>query len=206
MLQKQTILPETLEILTRLQALNSLGSFMLGGGTALALRYGHRMSDDIDLFSSVAFDVQVIKKEIATEFSQSSVVYFEIREKCLLLQVDQIKIDLLSYEYPLLNSSEVFDNITLMSEKDNICMKWSAMANRGTKKDFYDVHEILKRYQVREVLDWYGEKYDDHEIGFVLRSAVYFADAEKTPDPISLIDLDWLEVKSSIKEAVSAFL
>jgi hypothetical protein len=42
---------ELLETIHELQQLSSLSEFGLAGGTNLALRYGHRISVDIDLFS-----------------------------------------------------------------------------------------------------------------------------------------------------------
>ena len=42
MLHLETVEPSTLELLIRLQGLNSLKETRLVGGTALSLQYGHR--------------------------------------------------------------------------------------------------------------------------------------------------------------------
>ena len=60
MLQRSTIEPSTLDLLKQLLDLPALNSFYLLGGTALALKFGHRISVDLDLFSIVDFD----KKEL----------------------------------------------------------------------------------------------------------------------------------------------
>lgn len=44
MLQTQTVEPRTLELLRKLQSEPLMSSFNLVGGTALALRIGHRKS------------------------------------------------------------------------------------------------------------------------------------------------------------------
>ena len=49
MLQYQTISGELKNLLNKLMQIDRLSHFILVGGTALALRYGHRASVDIDL-------------------------------------------------------------------------------------------------------------------------------------------------------------
>lgn len=51
MSDNQAVSQELLETIHELQQLPSLSEFGLAGGTNLALRYGHRISVDIDLFS-----------------------------------------------------------------------------------------------------------------------------------------------------------
>ena len=50
MLQLQTILPDTLELLKWLSAQPEMQGMRLVGGTSLALQYGHRQSVDLDFF------------------------------------------------------------------------------------------------------------------------------------------------------------
>ncbi len=59
MLQTQTIKPESFALLKRLKSLSELSNFYLLGGTALALKYGHRISIDLDLFGEKGFDKRV---------------------------------------------------------------------------------------------------------------------------------------------------
>ena len=51
MLHKETVEPRTFQIIVDLQQKEYLKSFYLVGGTALSLQLGHRISDDIDLFT-----------------------------------------------------------------------------------------------------------------------------------------------------------
>ena len=50
-LQSQTVKPILRSTLDRLMEMEEFRPFRLVGGTSLSLRYGHRMSDDIDLFT-----------------------------------------------------------------------------------------------------------------------------------------------------------
>ena len=43
---------------------NDIGSFYLAGGTALALRLGHRLSRDFDFFNSQPFDEEILLNEL----------------------------------------------------------------------------------------------------------------------------------------------
>jgi hypothetical protein len=55
MLQYIGILPTTLELLKSLMKIPSLSDFYLGGGTALSLHLGHRLSIDLDFFIQTDF-------------------------------------------------------------------------------------------------------------------------------------------------------
>ena len=52
MLYKETVTPTTLGLLTKLMSDADLASFYLVGGTSMALQVGHRISVDLDLFTS----------------------------------------------------------------------------------------------------------------------------------------------------------
>ena len=56
MLQLQTILPDTLELLRELSAQAEMRGMRLVGGTSLALQFGHRQSVDLDFFGKPAVD------------------------------------------------------------------------------------------------------------------------------------------------------
>ena len=68
MLQRGAIEPGTLAILKQLMQIPELKDFYLVGGTAVALKYGHRISMDLDLFSSQDFDNEFIASIIFKKF------------------------------------------------------------------------------------------------------------------------------------------
>ena len=81
MLQTQTVNGDTLELLKSLMASPILQQFDLVGGTNLSLRLGHRLSIDLDLFTSLPFDVEGLALKIIAQFpntiiaSQSEAIY-----------------------------------------------------------------------------------------------------------------------------------
>ena len=68
MLHTETVEPVTLDLLKCLMLEERLKDFTLVGGTALSLKFGHRKSIDLDLFSSSAFDNQGLKDFLAVNF------------------------------------------------------------------------------------------------------------------------------------------
>ena len=68
MLQTQTVEPSTLELLKKLQQEPLLATFNLVGGTALALRIGHRKSVDLDLFTREEFDLEEVKSMLIEKY------------------------------------------------------------------------------------------------------------------------------------------
>jgi|GEM_PF-5130402 len=53
-------------------------------------------------------------------------------------------------------------------------MKLNAITRRGVKKDFFDLADLLNLYPLNEMLLFFEEKYTVTDIGFVVRSLVYF--------------------------------
>ena len=53
MLHRETVTAETLDLLREIQSNSLLKNARLVGGTALALRYGHRKSIDLDFFGDI---------------------------------------------------------------------------------------------------------------------------------------------------------
>lgn len=47
-----------------------VSGFTLGGGTSLALRFGHRKSVDLDLFTRSSFDSRQLQQGVTRQFSQ----------------------------------------------------------------------------------------------------------------------------------------
>lgn len=54
MIHTETLAPATLALLETLTAMPALAAFPLVGDTNLSLRYGHRVSVDLDLFTNNA--------------------------------------------------------------------------------------------------------------------------------------------------------
>jgi hypothetical protein len=73
MLFYETVYPQTLGLLKKLQGSDFFSSLRLVGGTALALQIGHRISVDLDLFGKLKGDIISLNKEL-TSLGQTELI------------------------------------------------------------------------------------------------------------------------------------
>ncbi|MCB1122591.1 MAG: hypothetical protein KJT03_13645 [Verrucomicrobiae bacterium] len=106
--------------------------------------------------------------------------------------------DILRHRYPLLDELVVEDKIKLWSVRDIAAAKISAITNHGAKKDFYDLAEILSHLSLESALAWFEKKYPSGERLMAMKSLSWFEDADSEPDPRTLRDLNWIQVKEII--------
>ena len=207
MLHLETIEPETLSILRRLQELPELKDFFLVGGTALALKYGHRISIDLDLFSHVDFKKEVILNALVSAF-QNDFVYEETRTNWGIFGfIKDIKVDIVKYDHPIIAEIEIIEGIRMYHDEDLIAMKFNAVLGRGKKKDFFDISELSHYYTLNQMIDYHRKKYPSQMLLISIPTALtYFVDAEESEDAISLKGQTWEAIKDNIKGKVKAYL
>jgi len=117
-----------------------------------------------------------------------------------------IKIDLIKYAYPLINPIVEVDKIRLLSVEDIIPMKLSAVAGRGSKKDFYDIFYLLKSYSLDKMFELFRKKFPNTNEFHILKSLTYFEDAEIEPNPQMTEKTDWDNVKTKITEETNRYI
>lgn len=186
-------------LLKQLAPLPALEDFALGGGTSLALRFGHRLSVDLDFFTVREFDAghlaEILGIPGATQVNRAT--------NSLTLDACGTKLDFLRHAYPLLDPVETHDGIRLLSVQDVAAMKLNAIANRGAKKDFFDLFELLRHYPLSAMIDGFERKYVSADRFTVIRSLAWFEDADAEPHPVSLDETGWQQVKKHIRDKVS---
>lgn len=97
MLFKETIEESTLELLSKLMGDELLSNFVLVGGTALALQIGHRISVDLDLFTSQPFDAEELTDYLRTNYG------FEldfISTNTVKGEINGVQVDCIAHQYP----------------------------------------------------------------------------------------------------------
>jgi len=210
MLQYSAIDKGTLELLKSLMQQDFLADFNLVGGTALALHIGHRISIDIDLFTDKEFNPSEIRTQLEQKYKLADVV----ENKAGLTQKIEypenssnfIKVDVVKYPYKLINPPITSEDIRLLSKEDIIPMKFAAVANRGSKKDFYDIYFLLHQYTLNEMVSFFEKKFSNYNNFYVIKSLTYFEDAEKDLNPKVLEKCTWDEVKQFIQSKVQEFV
>jgi len=197
MLHTATVKPELLELLANIMNESAFDSFVLVGGTSLALQYGHRDSIDLDFFGNQPINEELFLSKLSLF---GSVRLIKKSESILVCSINDVKVDLVSYQYDWIGPVIYSNKVRLASDKDIAAMKLSAISGRGSKKDFIDLYFILQRYSLSEVIGFYNDKYPDGSVFMVLKSLSYFEDADLELSPRMYIDIQWGEIKAFISE------
>jgi len=196
------------EILEMLQSLNILSDFYLAGGTAILLKYDHRPSEDFDffLFPEREFMTYSYEKVILKTFKKNAKIIYE-DEETLIFTLDDIKVSLFSYPYPILKEPELKNGILIASDEDIACMKAHAISSRGLKKDFFDLWFLIQihKWNLKEIVDMLREKYKSYNLSIFIKSLTYFEDAEKNKD-FSSVEEKWQEIKKFFINYVKAYI
>jgi hypothetical protein len=111
--------------------------------------------------------------------------------------IQGVKASFLGYPYPVLFPFESFLEVPVADSRDIASMKITAIASRGTKRDFIDLYIACQQFGLEPLLACFARKYvrTGYNRMHILKSLTFFDDAEKDPMPHMLIALDWNDVK-----------
>jgi len=189
-----------LELLKRLMLLPILEPFFLVGGTAIALQLGHRKSIDLDLFTTEPFNNSNLIGVLANNFEIS----IELEEPNMLItNIEGIKVDFVKMGYPIEYPTLLIEEVRMLDLRDIAPMKLKAIAQRGDKKDFFDIHFLLDHLPLETMISLFKQKFKMHEVFHIVKSLTYFEDAEQSANPVVFDkSVTWQKVKASINRAV----
>lgn len=177
--------------------------FYLAGGTALALREGHRISLDLDLFSPA--DRLDGRGRMAAIKALEATGDLEVREEgegTIHARLGETDVSLFHYPYPLIEPTARWRDLNVAGLLDIAAMKLSAALGRGSRKDFIDIYWLAKKLGLPALLRAAERRFPTHR-DFPLqacRALVYFDDAEKEPMPRLLAKIEWNDVKAFFEE------
>jgi predicted nucleotidyltransferase component of viral defense system len=203
MLQLETIEQNTFLLLKEMMQIPEINHFDLAGGTTLALYLGHRVSIDLDFFTTQEFDSTKLVNLLEDKYQLSSIIASKNALSLYILYNEKnIKIDFLRHNYKIIKPSVIEDGVRLHSIEDVAAMKLNAILNRGAKKDFYDIYELLKHYSLHELVSFFKIKYPNTNVLMLIKSLDYFLDADVEPDPIALNKVKWIDIKEEISNQI----
>lgn len=201
MLYKETVTPQMWELLQRLMKDEKLKEFNLVGGTALSLMIGHRLSIDLDLFSTQDFDVQSMLSHLSCEHP---VKIREILDNTLLLDISRVKVDILAHKYPWQEPIQTQQGVRLVSLRDIGAMKLHAIFQNGTRiKDFVDMYFLLEHHPLKTYLDAYQNKYNGSP-RLALISLLHHKNIDRE-EKVKLLkgkETSWTKMTQRLKKAV----
>ena len=187
---------------------NEFASFRLVGGTALSFYRGHRMSEDIDLFSgvlygSIDFDAidSFFKKYYAYVSTNNSIIIgmgktYYVGET----ENNRVKVDIY-YTDEFIQEPVITDNIRMASLEEIIAMKIEVISNMGRKKDFWDIHELIDEYSPDSMLKLHEQRYPySHNRALIKENFTNFSEADGEYDPICLRGKIWDVIKYDLEK------
>lgn len=188
-------------------ALARLRGFYLAGGTGLALRLRHRISADIDWFTAEKFSAP----ELLTDLGSLSEVPTQVdvqdehtvRAYYGTLETSFIRYAQVSPQPEMLQVSG--HSVPVADLQLAAAMKAGAIYQRGTKRDFVDVHAMIEMpgWSMSRFIEVATQKLP-LSAAELTRALCYFDDAEREPMPRGCA-VEWSTVKREIAEGVRAW-
>lgn len=176
--------------------------YYLAGGTAVALQLGHRQSLDLDFFTPDTFAPERLRDALQ---HYGALRVEQVAPGTFVGIFGETKLGCFHYPYPLLQPTHPYAGMALADLTDLACMKLDAIASRGTRRDFIDLYAICQAQRtLAQTFEAFAQKYRQVQWNRVhlLKSLVYFADAEQDPLPRLLHDISWDAVKTFFRHEV----
>ncbi len=169
----------------------------LAGGTALALQAGNRKSFDLDFFTT---DKDFDEKKLLIRFIDNNDWITDVEEKNTVYgQLFKAKVSFFAYPFFIPKQKFIWHNsVRVLDQVDIAVMKITAISQRGRKRDFFDLYWCAKNIEPLEnIIRRLKVQYPSvaHNYHHILKSLVYFEDAESDTEPEIYFSVDWKKVK-----------
>jgi|SRR3989344_3897498 len=191
--------PNTKKVLALLAKEDFIKQFYLAGGTALALQLGHRRSIDLDFFSTQAIKSDNLAEELA---KLGNFTVQQKDDKTLIGELNKVRVSFFYYPFNLLKPAR--DYIVKLADPVDVgLMKITAIADRGSQKDFIDLFKICQEIiNLKDLFNLLPKKFASvkYEPYYLIKGLTYFKDAEGMPWPDMLQSINWSEIKVFFEE------
>lgn len=115
---------------------------------------------------------------------------------------NSVKLDVF-YTDPFIQEFIEEDNIRLASIEEIIAMKIDVIQRGGRKKDFWDLHELLDKYSISQMVALHEERYPfSHDEKTILINLINFENADNDFDPVCLKGKYWEFIKADFEEEI----
>jgi len=146
-------------VFEKLSTTKFIQDYTLVGGSALALQIGHRLSEDLDfVYYGEKLNINSIKRNISKIFpsykilredydNQIDFVVNETRITFFCTEAVLIPFDVKDYSFR-------YKNINIATYKILASLKFSAISQRNTIRDYYDLYFLSKYFiELREIIE-----------------------------------------------------
>jgi predicted nucleotidyltransferase component of viral defense system len=158
--------------------------FYWTGGTALSVVYlHHRLSHDIDLFTTDEFsrtELNDFMEELKSECGLDKIEERKVHDRYefFLHNGVELRLEFARYNFPALKERQEWQGIAVDSLDDIAANKIAALVGRNEPKDAYDIYMLLENggYDIPTLLSFvekkFGVRYEESTLwGEALRSA-----------------------------------
>ena len=179
-------------------------SWYLAGGTALALQTGHRKSVDLDFFTTEA---KFNSAKLFANFLNNNNWKIIVDETNTVYgELFKAKVSFIAYPFFVPKQNFIkYGAIKILPSLDIAVMKIIAISQRGRKIDFFDLYWCAKNIEPLEnLIKRLKTQYPSvaHDYHHILKSLVYFNDAESDPKPEILFRANWKGGKDYFKKEI----
>lgn len=211
MLYWKTVSSTLKDVLIKLMQAEALKDFRLVGGTALTLHLGHRMSVDIDLFTDAAYgtiDFNAIEGFLKGEFACAQGDFGTKpgigKSYFVGSSIDSlVKLDIYYSMDSFFQAALQMEGLRMATVEEIIAMKVDVVQRGGRKKDFWDLHELLDKYNIAEMITFHKQRYEwTHDRNLIIKNFSDFKLADDDFDPICLKGKEWVFIKEDVEGAV----
>lgn len=176
----------------------------LAGGTALALQAGNRKSVDLDFFTTKD---NLESEKILTYFKNNKDWKTDInKNNTIYAKLFKAKISFIAYPFFIPKQDYIqYGTINVLQPLDVAVMKIIAISQRGKKRDFFDLYWCANNIESLEnIIRRLPEQYPSvaHDYHHILKSLVYFKDAESDPEPEIYFKASWNMVKRFFRKEI----
>lgn len=188
--------PHTKQLVDWLRKQSFIEHFYLAGGTAIALYFGHRTSQDLDFFCDDSFNSDDLQAAL-TKFGHFET--FKNLTNTLTGELDKVKISFFKIPDKPIRSFLTLDSLRIADLLDLALMKILAISDRGTKRDFIDLYLLCQRFMpLEKLLEKLPEKYGrwKYNLTHIILSLGYFEDAEPDEPPYMFEPISWNAIKT----------
>jgi predicted nucleotidyltransferase component of viral defense system len=170
----------------------------LAGGTALALSTGLRKSVDLDFFTA---DSKFRLESVLSNFFENKDWKTIVEEPNTIFgELFKAKISFIAYPFFVPKQTMIsYGSVKILQPLDIAVMKIIAISQRGRKRDFFDLYWCVKNIESLEsLIKRLKVQYPSvaHDYHHILKSLVFFEDAESDPVPELNFKVSWKEVKN----------
>jgi len=156
------------EIKELLPELKNFPEFSLVCGTALALQIGHRVSIDLDLFTTedLPNNLYLRIKKVFKNFKINRIVN---NKDQLSVVIGKVKIDFVSHKFPFVLKPVIYKGLKIITPAEIALMKAFTLSFRGTNKDYIDLYFLIKdKHITLQKINELGDKKYGNEFNFNL--------------------------------------